>query len=816
MINTYFKLSFRALWRKKSFSLLNILGLAIGIGASLLIFLVIRYEMSYDDYQTKRDRIFRMVTTDRSRSNGEVVWQHSMIPEPLAKTLRQDFSSLEKVSAMQDIGEAQIYVPGKNLSDEKRFKERHGIYFTDPLLYDIFDFKWLDGNATGITAPNTVVLSQSLANNYFGSYANAMGKTILLWSYRIPLRVVGIYKDLPDNTDVPVKIGASYATYMKIRFNNVNGPDNEDWRGLSGNSQCFVLLPANQNIQTLQARMPAFVKTHYRQDEDKSTLVSSLTFQPLRELHLDTRFGTLRGDSLSPRELWALALIGIFLLLVACINFINLATAQSVTRSKEIGVRKVLGSDRGQLVQHFLYETALITLIALITGCILAAIALPSLSSLMNKQLTMDLLHIPSIPVFLVGTFIVVTLLAGFYPAMVLSGFNPVAAIKSKISAKTVGGISLRRGLVVCQFVIAQLLVIGTLVVVKQMNFFRSQSMGFQKDAIVLLDLPSDSTLKLKYTYLRTRMAAVPGVMAASLCGSEPSTRGGQYWDLYFNNSPERQPFSVKIMRGDTGYLNTFRMKLAAGRLPYASDTTRELLVNETLVKKLGLKSNNEIIGKMIAFDRSGKQSPVTGVLRDFNDNSLAEPIAPIVMGTDGAEYSTLALRLDPGHVNATLAKVQQVFTEVYPTYIYDCAFFDSRISHFYAAEAMTAQLFKIFAFLAIFISCLGLYGLVSFMAVQKTKEVGIRKVLGASVQHIVYLFSKEFTVLIGIAFLIAAPAGYYFMQKWLEGFHYHTHMGWGIFVLAIILSILVAWAAVGYKAIKAALTNPIKSLRSE
>ncbi len=819
MLNSYFKLSFRTLWRKKSFSLLNILGLAIGISASLLIFLVIRNEMSYDRYQSKRDRIFRMVTTDRSRSNGEIAWQHSMVHEPLAKTLRQDFPALQKVAQLQAIGGAQVYVPGKDLSDEKRFKEPdNGLYFTEPSLYDIFDFTWLQGGTAQLTAPNTAVLSKKLADAYFGSPANAMGKTILLWSFRVPLQIVGVFKDLPDNTDVPVRLGASYATYKKILYSRPgNSDDQDDWQGLAGGSQCFALLAPNQDINKLQARMPAFVKMHYKQDEEKTTNVSSLTFQPLSQMHLDKAFGTLKGDGLAPRELWALALIGAFLLLVACINFINLATAQSVTRAREIGVRKVLGSDRRQLVLHFLAETALITLLAIIIGCVLAAIALPSLSNLMNKPLSIDLLHASSIGIFLLLTGMVITLLAGFYPALVLSGFNPVEAIKSKISARTIGGISLRRGLVVCQFVIAQLLVIGTLVVVKQMHLFRNQAMGFQKDAIVLLDLPSDSTLKIKYPILKARMAALPGVEAASLCGQEPSTNGGQYWDLYFDNKPERQPFSVKMLRGDTGYFNTFQLKLAAGRMPFPSDSTREVLVNETVVKKLGLKSPEEIIGKLVAFDANGGgRYPVVGVLRDFNDHSLREAITPIVMTTDAAYFGTLALRLQPTRVNTTLKDIHHLFAEIYPTYLYDCAFFDDRIGHFYASEEMIEKLFKVFAFLAIFISCLGLYGLVSFMAVQKTKEVGIRKVLGASVQHIVYLFSKEFTVLIGIAFLIAAPVGYYFMQQWLEGFQYHTHIGWGTFVLAIILSILIAWAAVGYKAIKAALVNPVKSLRSE
>lgn len=288
-----------------------------------------------------------------------------------------------------------------------------------------------------------------------------------------------------------------------------------------------------------------------------------------------------------------------------------------------------------------------------------------------------------------------------------------------------------------------------------------------------------------------------------------------QITDFYFDNDPEKQSYGVKRLYADSGYFNTFRLGLATGRFPFPSDTVREVLVNETLVKKLGLKSAEEILGKMVGFDGKTRY-PVVGVLKDFNDNSLREAIRPVVLTSDYNDYGTIALRLRPDRVTATMKDVEKIFTTIYPTYIYDVSFFDENIGRFYKAEAMTAQLFKVFAFLAIFISCLGLYGLVSFMAVQKTKEVGIRKVLGASIQNILYLFSREFTLLIGIAFMIAMPLAYYFMRRWLEGFHYHAEIGWEIFVLAIILSLLIAWMTVGYKALKAATANPVKSLRAE
>jgi ABC-type antimicrobial peptide transport system permease subunit len=416
---------------------------------------------------------------------------------------------------------------------------------------------------------------------------------------------------------------------------------------------------------------------------------------------------------------------------------------------------------------------------------------------------------------FLLILAITVNFLAGFYPGMVLSGFNPIEAIKNKISTTSIGGISIRRGLVVLQFVIAQFLIIGTIVVIKQMQFFRNQPMGFEKNAIALVELPSDSSGVANYGYLKEQMLKIPGVEAASMCLEAPASYVQNNNTFYFNNDPVKKDFSLNLQFGDTGYLNTFKIKLLAGRVPYQSDTMQELIVNETFVKKMGLGSAEEIIGKTISFDLN-KKYPIVGVMNDFNSKSLKEAVSPFALTTNSRGYGYIALRLNPMRMQPTLAQVQKVFTTTYPTYIYDLNFVDERIARFYKTEALASHLFKIAAFLAIFISCLGLYGLVSFMAVQKTKEVGIRKVLGASVQSIVLLFSKEFTLLIGIAFLIAVPLGYYLMQQWLSGFHYHIQISWFVFALAIVLSLIIAWLTVGYKAVKAGLANPVKSLRTE
>ena len=817
MLQNYFRIAFRTLWKKKAFALLNILGLTVGIAASLLIFLVIHYETGYDSFQSRKDRIYRVVTTYTKHANGENAGYESAVPTPLARAMHLDFPQFEKVAPVWNIGNPQIHVPGKKgLEDEHIYKADNGMFFTEPDLFDMFDYQWLEGNAAGLTEPNTVVLSQGFADTWFGSWKNAIGKTVEMWSFRVPLRVIGVFKDLPVNTDMQVKFGASYATFRNIN-NAATFYDPARWAGVSWSSECFVLLSKGQQIESLQAQLPKFVQKYFPTDKVNGTTVTSLSFQPLPGMHLDERWYTFKGDALTHKELWSLGLIGVFLLIVACINFINLATAQSVSRAKEIGVRKVLGSSRSRILQQFLNETALITVLALVLGCLLTWASLPFFSGLMRKPLALDLLHNPAILLFLVTIGIVVTLLAGFYPGAVLSGFNPIEAIKSRITAKQVGGISLRRGLVVLQFVIAQLLIIGTVVVIRQMKFFRSQPMGFEKNAVAMIELPSDSLDRLQYNYLKSQVLNVPGVAAASFCMDAPASWGSYNEDIYFDTDPVKKDFSIAVQLADTSYLNTFRISLLAGRLPYPLDTLREILINETLMKKLGLKSYGEIMGKTIAMSQDrDRKFTIVGVIHDFNNKSLREQVPPLVLAYNPNAFNFIAFRMDPDKMRTVLPEVQKVFTHLYPHYLYDLSFLDERVESFYHTQLITSQLFKVFAFLAIFISCLGLYGLVSYMALQKTKEVGIRKVLGASIQSIVYLFSREFTLLIGIAFLISAPLAWFFMHRWLADFYYHINMGWEVFGMAIALSVLIAWITVGYKAVRAAVANPVKSLRSE
>ena len=812
MINSNFKILLRGLWRKKSFTLLNTMGLSVGISASLLIFLLIRYKLSIDRFHTNRDRIYRVVSTETYRTG--LVDNDGCVPTPLAAGLRADFPQPEKVAAVWRVGDAQFGIPTTTGGRDKQVLAKE-VYFADAALFDIFDLPWVTGDPhTSLKDSYTMAISRSFATNWFGSWQAAIGKTIIWGDRQKPLKVTGILQDPPTNTDLPIQVVLSYATYSEQHAKELADPTN--WDNFSSASQCFFLLGKGQHIESMNAMLPAFVARHFTPLFANSDTRDSCFFQPLREMHLDSQFNRFGKQGWTYSDLWSIGLIGLFLLAVACINFINLSTAQSLNRAKEVGVRKVLGSSRGQLLTGFLWETATLVLLAIVVACFLAQLTLPALRQLLERPVSLDLLSSPATVLFLLATGLLVTFLAGSYPGVVLARFDPVAAFKSKINTKTVGGISLRRSLIVLQFAIAQLLIIGTLVIVRQMDFFRNRPMGFDRKAITLINLGGHNDRGQKNALFRNLVLQVPGVISASLCNAPPSTSYTNSSNFIFENAPRPENFELEQRYTDTSYLSVFHLGLVAGHAPDPADSTGEALFNETAVRMLGIRSPEAIIGKTFSWNKDGSRIKIVGVLKDFNGNSLREKIKPMLVAPFANNYYQLAVRLDPDKIQATMARLRTLFTQTYPDQFFVAPFFDDTVVDFYNTEAIESKLFKTFAIIAVFVSCLGLYGLVSFMAVQKTKEVGIRKVLGASVPGILYLFSREFVLLIGLAFLIAAPIGYYLMQSWLAGYYYHMDIGWEVFAVAVVASLVIALITVGAKAIKAALANPVKSLRTE
>jgi putative ABC transport system permease protein len=804
MIRNYFKTAWRSLVRNKSYTIINIIGLAVGVAACLLIFLVINFETSFDSYHTQKKHIYRVLA---KRTSSEGVKYRAGVPFPTSRGMRVDYPQIPLIGSIFDDDNKVMSVTAAN-GEVKRFKEPD-VFFTEPQLLEIFDFGWLAGNKkNSLTEPNTILISQKIAEKYFGNWEDAIGKTIK-YDNKLNLKVTGILKNPPANTDLPINIAVSYSTLKYTDYKD----NQDDWGSTFGSHSCFVLLPGNVSEANFNQNMVGFIKKH----KPNSVKTDAMFLQPLSQMHYDTRAGLYTTQVFSKDLIKALSLIGLFLLIIACVNFINLATAQAVNRSKEVGIRKVLGSRRKQLILQFLSETFIITLFSIILAIGLSELGLPALNKLLGLKFTAAFITNPVILAFLITVLVCVTLLSGIYPAMILSGFNPIAALKNKISRGRSNGITLRRGLVVLQFGIAQVLIIGTIVIISQLNHFKNSALGFDKEAVITVAIPNDSLSRLKMNALKNDILLQPGVKGLSYSFASPSDNMNWGSPIKYDNAEKETDFRVNMKWAEADYFNLYNMKFIAGRPYVKSDTVREYVVNETLLKNLGVTNPKDAIGKTInIWDDKNLTQKIVGVVKDFNVSSLREQIPPVLMASWNGQYQVANIKLKPTDVKPTLAAIEKLWTAAFPDNVYEYKFLDEKIASFYKKEDQLSQLYKLFAGMAIFISCLGLYGMVSFMAVQRTKEVGIRKTLGASVANIVYLFSKEFTLLIVIAFVIAAPVAWYFTHQWLQDFTYKITPGAGIFVISIASSIIIAWITVGYKAIRAALVNPVKSLKSE
>jgi predicted permease len=801
MLKNYFKTALRNLSRHKNNSAINIAGLAVGFAAFLLIFLVVQYEQSFDQFHTKKDRIYRVVRIGRNPVNREY---RTGVPVPVTAALRTELSEVTTAAAIANADNIQVIVSGKDASALKKFKEVNGVFFAEPQFFKMFDFGLIDGDMkTALSEPNTVLLTKATAMKYFGDWRGVIGKMLKMDGKLV--KVTGVLENPPSNTDFPIKAVVSYIT---ISRNN-----DKNWGGINDGNYCFVELAANNTQSQLGRSLTGFTNRHIKPVNPDY----ELSLQPLSEIHYDERYGNFTGRTFSKDLILALNLIGLFLVIVACVNFINLTVAQAINRGREVGVRKVLGGSRLQLMSQFLGETGITSFFAFLISLLIVVLCLPAINNLLDIHIVASTLYSGRLILFMFCALVLVSFISGFYPALVLSGFRPVTVLKgSGMGADQKKGVLFRRSLVVFQFVIAQVLIIGMLVVTSQMDYFRSADMGFRKNAIIYASFPSDSLARTKIDYLRDELSKVPGIKKVGLSMFSPSTDGGGWaTDLRTeNNKTDRADMIVNIKIADPGFFDVYDLPIVAGRVYFASDTLREFVVNETLIKKLGIRNANNAIGQRINID--GRVLPIVGVVKDFHANSLRDPIGPIVFSTVKNGYRLASVQIDLGKTRSISAAMEKIWSKAFPEYTFEYHFMDQTIANFYNQENQLSQLYKIFSGIAIFISCLGLYGLISFMAVQRKKEIGIRKVLGAPVKDIVVLLSKEFTVLVIIAFVMASPIAWYFMHQWLQGYTFHITISIWFFAATILSSVCIAWLTVGYTAIKAALANPVKSLRTE
>ena len=814
MFRNYFKTAWRRLTHNKNYTIINIAGLAIGIAVFIMIFIIIQFQTSFDNFHSKKDRIYRVLTEYHHADATNTAYGKD-VPFPMPIGLKTAFPKIEQVAPIFASHNDVLLIPDDNGTTVKAFKEGKGVFFTDPSFFNIFDFPLLAGSYASLKDPNNVLLTKEMAEKYFGDWKTAIGKTIKLQSggYIFShgtdiLKVSGILAPIPANTDFQLKLVVSIGTESTADM-----VKNIDWEDKTNSDfGCYILLPPNTSVDNFNQQLRAYSRKVESPNDKDSHII-----QPLSAVHYDVQTGDYSNKTISHELLNVLWLMAAFILLIACVNFINLATAQAVNRAKEVGVRKVLGSSKSQLQFQFIIETFLIVTSAVMLAAVITILALPYVNQLLELSLSFNILNNPAIILFLLTVTIVVTALAGFYPSIVLSRFNPVNALKSKIRANTTKGISLRRGLVVFQFIIAQALIIGTLIIVKQMNYFMDQPLGFDKDAIVNVPFRVDSLRLSRLDYLKNQLLSVNGVQEVSFSSNTPVEDDNDMWSTFkFGHAIKEEDFKAITKFADNEYVPAYKLQLIAGRNLQPSKFTQEFLVNESLVKKLGFQKPEDILNKEISIWNDKIKCPVVGVLKDFNDRSFRNDLAPLLITTDNVMYNQAGIKLATTNMSSTMQSVKTIWEQTFPNFVFEYKFLDDKVAGFYKQETQLESLYKIFASIAIFLSCLGLYGLASFMAVQRIKEVGIRKVLGATATNIVYLFSKEFMVLISIAFVIATPIAWYFMHQWLQNYPFRIELSWWIFLTGGLSSLIIALLTVSFQAIKAAIANPVESLRSE
>ena len=791
MLKNYFKIAFRNLWRHRVFSFINIMGLTVGMTACLLIFLYVRFELSYDKFHPKGDRIYRIVTDLKTPSETLNTSGPAWAVAPHIKLV---FSEIEAVTRVNL--DNVLFRKG-----DIKFNEP-GAIWADSAFFSIFHFPLLRGNArTALAQPFSVVLSETAAKKYFGKF-DPMGQTILITGEGKPAIVTGVMKDMPENTLVKSDVVLSMST---ITNNFAKGIDDQ-WANYG--PYTFVLLKPGTNAQALQKKFPAFLDKWNGTEMKQIQMFPTLLLEPLKDIYLkSTRDGT-RGNMMN---VYIFSIIALFILVIACINFINLTTARASERAKEVGIRKVAGAVRSQLARQFIGESIVICFIAFLLTLGFSSALLSSFNQLAGKTISQGIFENTSLLFLLLGTGIVIGLLAGIYPAFILSAFKPIEVLKGRFATGAKGSM-LRKSLVIAQFAISTALIIGTIIVYSQMQYMRNRDLGFNKDQILVIENEDD-----KKEAFQQLVARLPNVRSTSLSGSVPgSGYPGAYSEIE-NIKGDLQIANVDLYYVDFDYIPIYDIKMAAGRpfsREYKTDSNNAMILNEAAVKMLGYHSPAQAVGKR--FKQWGHEGQIIGVIKDFHYKSLQTPIKPLSIRMDWHRLNFLSVKLNAAGVQSTIAAIEKQFKTVIPNRPFSYYFMDEFFDRQYRSEERFGKLFLNFAALAIFISCLGLLGLASYSTMQRTREIGIRKVMGASVSNIINLVSREFLKLVIISFFIAAPVAWYFMNKWLLDFAYRTQISWWIFAAAGTLALLIAVLTISFQAFKAAISNPVKSLRTE
>ncbi|MCH2081688.1 MAG: ABC transporter permease [Saprospiraceae bacterium] len=811
MFQNNFKIAWRNLKKNKIYAVVTLLGLAMGIASVLLIYRMVSFELSFNKGFKNYDRIVRVVNEEKS-PDGEL--NHSVcMPLPAMEEMKAKISQFENAAIVRETW-ANITVPNPNGGAPlKKFNPRNGetAFFSRSSFLEIFDFKWLAGNrATALDTPDGIVLTKKMAEKCFGNWDQAVGKVVMVDNI-IPVTVTGVMDDLPVNCDFNFPYLIAYDVVLANDEYFFLG---REWGSCNSNDQIYALMHDPTQIEATNKALYPIGKEHY---VDSRTGIRGRVhvLQPLSDLHFNEDYSHSGFHRISRDRLAVLSAIGVFILILACFNFINLTTAQASLRAKEVGVRKTLGGRQGQLISQFMTETGLIVIISAALGVFMAYLALPLLKYVSDVPNDLAFLNDYRVWAFLLTVSLFITVIAGIYPSLVLSRFNPVNALKNNLKTSRFNGVALRKSLVVLQFVIAQALIVGAIITILQLDYINTRELGFRKDLVFTFSVGVDQASLAKQTAFKQKILAIPEVEQMSFSSDQPLS--GNTWssNFRFGTRPEDEPYGITLKFADEDYQKTYGLNLLAGRWYNASDTLREVVVNEKLLEKLGEVTPEEALNQQI---RLGSQNmlQIVGVVENFHTHSLHQAHEPLLISTQNEYYWEIGTKINTQNIKQTKSKIKTVFDEVYPEQIFDGSFLDDRIANFYESDNRLSATCKGFGFLAILISCLGLFGLAAHSTTQRVKEIGIRKVLGASVGSIITLLSKDFLRLVFIALIIASPLAYYLMEQWLQDFVYRINIPIWVFILAGVLALVVAFLTVGFQSMKAALGNPVKAIKTE
>jgi putative ABC transport system permease protein len=817
MIRNYFKIAWRNLLKNKVFSAINISGLAIGISASLVIYLLVSYHFSFDKFEKDNDRVYRVVT-DFDFSGED--YHNSGVTSPLGPAVKKELTGFEAVAPFRTWdGPVKITVPGASQEAPVIFKKQEDVVFADENYFNLIGYTRIAGSpVSAFKQPYQTILTVSRAKQYFPKLTaeQVIGKE-LIFDDTIHTTVSAVVKDITSNTDFSFKTFISLITLEKT---SLKPNDWNEWNNTNGASQLFVKLAKGTSVAKIEKGvLDLYSKYHIKEQGDNSKTFFRL--QPLADLHFNSDYGGYRKPIANKPTLYGLLAVAAFLLLLGCINFINLTTANASQRTKEIGVKKTVGSSKQQLIFQFLSETFLLTFIATLLSVVLTPLILKIFSGFIPDDLHFNIINQPSIILFLILLIATVTFLSGLYPALILSGYKPVLVLKNQAfsrSGKTRQA-WLRKSLTVSQFIIAQVFIMATILVSKQINYTLHKNLGFKKDAVIYFSTNFFDTVRTNKQALLNKLYSIPGIEIISLSTSPPSSSNTWSSTFKYKDGKKETETDVQLKFIDSNYLKLYGLKLLAGSGMVQTDTVNSFIINETYARQLGFQQLQQAIGKIVEW--SNKQMPITGVVKDFHQKSLHEPIKPLAMGSWTNNERNISILLqspggETGNWSNTIGQIEKSWKEIYPNDDFAYSFFDEDIAKYYEEEKHISSLLQWATGLAVFISCLGLLGLVIYTTTQRTKEIGVRKVLGATVSQIVSLISMDFILLVLIAFAVSAPVAWFGMNKWLQNFAYRTEISWWVFLLAGIVMVVIALLTLSLQTIRAAIANPVKSLKSE